>query len=145
MKRRELLSVVVAGIGAIATSPITQAEVRVRRVSRWPRRQRVYRRRFRRISFTRVVYGRPFWVVPVRLAPGWELMHGNRVVVVKEIRAIEKNGQKSEVALVEDNTGKSEQVEILREDNGENAGEIGGSVVPDEDITTPTVPSKEGE
>ena len=144
MKRRDLLSGVFAIFGAIALAPVAEAEPRPRRVARWPRRRRLYRRRFRRFAFTRVVFGRPHWVVPVSLVVGWELMHRNRVVVVKETRIIEKDGQKSEVAIVQDSTGKTEEVEILREDNVENADELEGSVVPDDDTATPTVPEKEG-
>jgi hypothetical protein len=91
------------------------------------------------------MFGRPFWVVPVGLVVGWELMHHDRVVVVKETRIIEKDGQKTEVAVVQDSTGKTEEVEILREDNAENPEELEGSVVPDEDSSTPTVPAREGE
>jgi hypothetical protein len=145
MKRRDLLSGVFAIFGAIALAPTAEAEPRPRRVARWPRRRRYYRRRFRRFAFTRVVFGRPFWVVPVGMMVGWELMHRNRVVVVKETRIVEKDGQKTEVAVIQDSTGKAEQVEILREDNVENADELEGSVVPDDDTSTPTVPAKEAE
>lgn len=142
MKRRELLSGLCAAIGAIALSTETQADPRPRRRARWPRRRRLYRRRFRRVAFTRVVFGRPFWVVPMGLMVGWELMHRDRVVVVKETRILEKDGQKTEVAVVEDSAGKLEQVEILREDNAENSEELEGSVVPEEDTATPTVPQE---
>jgi hypothetical protein len=145
MKRRDLLSGVFAMLGAVGLATTAQAEPRPRRVARWPRRRRLYRRRFRRFAFTRVVFGRPFWVVPVGLVVGWELMHRDRVIVVKETRIVEKDGQKTEVALVQDSTGKTEEVEILREDNAENSEELEGSVVPDEDSSTPTVPAREGE
>jgi hypothetical protein len=142
MKRRDLLPGVFAMFGAIALSTAAEAEPQRRKVARWPRRRRFYRRRFRRFAFTRVVFGRPFWVVPVSLVIGWELMHRNRVVVVKETRIIEKDGQKTEVAVVQDSTGKSEEVEILREDNVENSEELEGSVIPDEDTATPAVPEE---
>lgn len=143
MKRREWLCAALALAGTLGLSTESDADVRVRRAVRWPRRRRFYRRRFRRVAFTRVVLGRTFWVVPVGLAVGWELMHRDRVVVVRETRVVVKDGQKTEVAVVEDSHGKTEEVEILREDNAENATELTGSAVPDDDTTTPTVPSQE--
>jgi len=106
------------------------------------RRIRV-RRRIRRVAFTRIVFGRPLWVVPVGLAVGWELMHENRVVVVKETRIVEKEGRKTEVAIVQDGKGKTEQIEITREDTLENGKELDGSMLPDIDKTTPALEREE--
>ena len=95
------------------------------------------RRRFRRYAFTRARFGRPVWVVPVGLSVGWELAHSNRVVVVREIKTTEVDGQKTEVAVVEDAAGKSEQIEIMREDSAENANELEGSEIAEDDTESP--------
>jgi CRISPR/Cas system Type II protein with McrA/HNH and RuvC-like nuclease domain len=103
------------------------------------RTRRRVRRRIRRRAVRRVVFGRPVWVVPVGLAVGWELAYENRIVVVKEIKVVEKDGMKVQVASVQDSTGKTEDVEILREDNADNRRDLEGSVLPDNDKTTPGV------
>jgi hypothetical protein len=132
MNRRSLLLGVCSALGLGIFSSVSHSQVRVRVGPRrhWRRR---FRRRFRRFAFTRSVFGRPFWVVPVGLAVGWELVHRDRVVVVKEIQIIEKDGQKSEVAIVEDATGSVETVEILREDNADNAKELEGTAIAEDD------------
>jgi hypothetical protein len=99
------------------------------------------RRRIRRHAFIRVRFGRPFWVVPVALAIGWELSLRNRIVVVRETRIVEKGGAKTEVAIVQGADGKSEQIEITREDTAENREDLEGSVLDDTDTTTPSVES----
>ena len=86
-----------------------------------------------------MVLGRPVWVVPVGLAVGWKLFYENRVVVVKEIKVVEKDGVKVQVASVQDSSGKVEDVEILREDSDENRKDLEGSVLPDDDKKTPGV------
>jgi hypothetical protein len=78
-------------------------------------------------------------VVPVGLAAGWELAYENRIVVVKEIKVVEKDGAKVQVAVVQDSSGKLEDVEILREDTDENRKNLEGSVLPDDDKKTPGV------
>lgn len=75
----------------------------------------------------------------MHMAVGWELMHANRVVVVKEIHVVEKAGVKSEVAVVQGADGKTEQIEITREDTPENAQDLAGSVLEDGDVTTPAI------
>jgi hypothetical protein len=77
--------------------------------------------------------------VPVALAIGWELVHENRIVVVKEIRFVERDGVKVEVAVVEDSAGVTEEVEVLREDTAANRQELEGSLIADADRTTPGV------
>jgi len=77
--------------------------------------------------------------VPVGLAVSWELMHENRVVVVKELKTVDRNGAKIQVAVVQDGAGKVEDVEILREDTEDNRKDLEGSVLPDSDKTTPGV------
>ncbi len=105
-----------------------------------PRRRRFrIRRRIRRHAFTRVIYGRPFWVVPVGLAVGWELSHRNRVVVVRETRIIERDGKKTEVAVVEDASGNKETIDITRENTADNSKNLKGSVVDEGDTATPAV------
>jgi hypothetical protein len=86
-------------------------------------------RRARRHASTRVVSGRLFWVVPAELTAGWELVYRKRVVVVRETRIVERNGRKSEIAMVEDSGRHCSTVEITREDNAENSLALEGSVV----------------
>jgi hypothetical protein len=125
-----------AGFGFAAQPSAALAQV-VRRHRRRVRRR--VRRRIRRRAVTRVVLGRPLWVVPVRLAVGWELVRDNRVVIVKETKVVERAGAKVEVAIVEDDQGKTEQVEILREDTRENGQELEGSTLAASDHTTPGI------
>jgi hypothetical protein len=104
--------------------------------------RRRIRRRIRRVAVTRMVFGRPFWLVPVGLAVGWELVHANRVVVVKEIKVVEREGHKVEVATVEDHSGKREDIEITREDTPENRKDLDGTRLADGDTTSPFVESE---
>jgi len=66
-------------------------------------------------------------------------MHENRVVVVKETKLIERDGNKVEVAVVQDQQGKTEQIDLLREDNADNAKDLEGSRLTDNDKSTPAV------
>jgi hypothetical protein len=137
MNRRNLFSMLAApAFALIFSSSNAIANPNPRRRIRGPIR---VRRRIRRHAFTRVMFGRPFWVVPVGLAVGWELDHRNRVVIVKETRIIERDGRKTEVAIVEDNNGKVEQIDITREDTAGNSRNLRGNEVPEGDATTPTV------
>lgn len=139
MKRRDLAAAFAAVFGALlavnSTDVAAQPALRRRRRVR----RRVVRRRYRRLAVTRVVLGRRLWVVPVGLAVGWELVHDNRVVVVREIKVVERGGARVEVAVVQDAAGKSEEVEVLREDTPDNRKELEGSVVADSDENTPSV------
>jgi high-affinity K+ transport system ATPase subunit B len=136
MNRRSFLTNLALGLnGALILS--TDAEAALIRRRRRIRRR--IRRRMRRRVVIRTVLGRPFWVVPVGLAVGWELMHNNRVVVVKETRIIERDGAKVEVAVVQDSNGSTEQIDVLREDTADNRKNLPGSVLPDDDKTTPGV------
>ena len=105
---------------------------------RWRRRRHV-RRRVRRRVVTRTVFGRPFWVVPVGLAVGWELVHRDRVVVVERIRVVEREGQRVEVAIVTDAAGKTEEIEVVREDTPENIQDLEGSLLAENDQSTPGI------
>lgn len=138
MQRRAFITatlVTLAGAGIVRSS-VSEAQIPLRRRRRIRRR---IRRRMRRRVVTRMVLGRPFWVVPVGLAVGWELLHNERVVVVKETHFVERDDAKIEVALVQDSTGKMEQVDILREDTADNRKNLQGSVLPDDDRSTPGV------
>jgi hypothetical protein len=94
-----------------------------------PREQEV-RRRIRRRVFTRVMDGRPYWIVPTQVAVGWELVNAQRVVVV---RLLEERA-----ALVADVGGPIQRIDIAREDNTSNSQELDGSVLEADDITTPS-------
>jgi hypothetical protein len=86
-----------------------------------------------------MVLGRPVWVVPVGLAIGWELVHENQVVVVKETKFVEIGGAKTEVVIVQHSNGKTEQVEVAREDTPENGANLEGTILPADDTKTPGV------
>jgi hypothetical protein len=138
MNRRDFAAAFAAVFGtALAVDPTNALAQPVRRRRRRIRRR--VRRRFRRVAVTRVVLGRRLWVVPVGLAIGWELVHENRVVIVREIRVVERDRARVEVAVVQDSAGKTEEVEVLREDTRENRTELEGSVIADSDQTTPGV------
>jgi hypothetical protein len=142
MNRRALSAALVALLGvAIAAEPFAVSAQAVRRRRRRVRRR--IRRRFRRRAVTRVVFGRRFWIVPVGLAIGWELVHDNRVVVVKETRIVERDGNRVEVAVVADSSGSTEEVEIIREDTAENSEELEGSRIAADDRATPGIEIEE--
>lgn len=87
----------------------------------------------------RTIGGRKLWVVPVGMALGWELMLDDRVVVVKETKVIEKEAAKIEVVVVVHTDGTTEEVEVHREDDEENAVEQEGTELGAEDTTTPAI------
>lgn len=137
MQRRGFLAVMLMlGSASVLGAADSEAQAIIRRRRRIRRR---IRRRMRRRVVTRIVLGRPFWVVPVGLAVGWELMHENRVVVVTETRFIERDGVRVEVAVVQDNNGETEQVDVLREDTADNRKNMQGTILPDDDKSTPGV------
>ena len=137
MQRRSFLAVMLAALdGATLIDAGNEANATIRRRRRVRRR---IRRRMRRRAVTRMVLGRPLWVVPIGLTVGWELMHDNRVVVVKETKYIERDGAKVEVAVVQSSDGNTEQVEVLREDTAGNRKNLQGSILPDDDTATPGV------
>jgi hypothetical protein len=140
MNRRDFAAAFAAVFGATLTVDPTEADAQpARRARRRRVRRRVVRRRYRRAAVTRVVLGRRLWVVPVGLAIGWELVHDNRVVVVREIKVVEREGARVEVAVVQDSAGKTEEVEMLREDTADNRKELEGTVLADSDRSTPGV------
>jgi hypothetical protein len=138
MKRRNFFAALAVPLGVVLATHASDvlAYDNPRRRVRY--RLRV-RRRIRRHAFTRIRFGRPFWVVPIGLAAGWELSHDHRVVVVRETRIVEKNGVASEVAVVQDAGGKTEEIEITREDTADNRQNLAGSVLDEADTTTPAI------
>jgi hypothetical protein len=144
MDRRELLGSLGAGFVGALVSGLGSAEAGPRAIHRRRVRRRIRRRIRRRVIF-RTIAGRRVWVVPVGLAVGWELVHENRVVVVKETKYVEVGGARTEVAIVQGSDGKTEQVEVAREDTPENSKNLEGSVLPDGDKKTPGVDSESDE
>ena len=136
LRRRFVVSSLMA-VAALAVAPDALAGPRRRRVRRRVRRR--IRRRHRRRVVRRMVLGRPVWVVPVGVAIGWELVDQDRVVVVHETRIVEREGVKVEVLVVTDSSGRSEEIEVVREDTPEGAVELEGSPIADTDTTTPGV------
>ena len=146
MNRRQFLTGLVAGAVSLTVLPaLADAATPARRRRRRRRVRRRIRRRIRRRAVRRMVRGRPFWVVPVGLAVGWELLHEDRVVVVREVRVVEVDGVKTEIAVVvpadakvePGRTAAVEEIAILREDTKDNAEELEGSRLPDDDKSTP--------
>jgi hypothetical protein len=138
MNRRTLLASLAAVFGAALVFGCGEAEAQ-RGPARRRRVRRLIRRRHRRRVVLRIVNGRPVWVVPVALAVGWELLHRDRVVIVKETKVVEKDGRKVEIAVVQDSAGKTEAIEIVREDTADNTVALKGSALPQGDTTTPGV------
>lgn len=138
MQRRDFLTGILGVVAGTVAGLSASGEAEAQIIRRRMRRRRI-RRRIRRHVVVRSVFGRPFWVVPVGMAIGWELAHGNRVVVVKETRYVEREGQRIEVAVVQDDQGKTEEVEILRENTPENRNNQKGSILPEGDKATPGV------
>ena len=142
LDRRRLLVSLGGILGGVVTLGWSDAAGSQRaRAGRARRRvRRRVRRRIRRRIVRRVVLGRRVWVAPVALAVGWELaLAPNRVVVVKETKFVERAGTRVEVAVVQGTDGKTEELEIAREDTAENAKNLEGSVLPNDDKTTPGV------
>ncbi len=110
--------------------PVRRERKRRRRV-----RRRHRRRRHRRRVVRRAWRGHHRWVVPVALAVGWELAYENRIVVVREIKVVEVEGEKTEVIVTED----GEEIYIVREDDSTNSAVQDGSFLADDDTTTPGV------
>jgi len=146
VNRREALSlfaVFVSGILVFGFSDVAMGQRGPVRRARRRVRRRVRRRIRRRVTF-RIVAGRWVWVAPVALAVGWELvLDNNRVVVVKETKFVERSGTKVEVAVVQGADGKTEELEIVRENTAENSKDLQGSILPDDDKTTPAVEKEE--
>ena len=139
MDRRSCLAALAAVFGVLLTTRQTDVEagMRVRHARRRVRRH--VRRRIRRRVVIRMVFGRRFWVVPVGLAIGWELVHDNRVLIVRETRIVERDATRVEVVVVQESGGKTEEIEVIREDTSGNRKNLEGSVLADDDKSTPGV------
>lgn len=125
------------GLGAFALlallpRPATAHPVWRPATPRWRRARPRFRIR-RRVHLRRVL-GRSLWVVPVGLAAGWELLHEERLVLVRETRVLVHDGQPRELATVADADGRLHEVEILREDTPQNRLELTGSALTDEEL-----------
>jgi hypothetical protein len=144
--RRQALSLLASFVSGLLIFGFSDDALGRRGVIRRHRRRvrrRVRRRIRRRVTF-RIVAGRWIWMAPVALAVGWELvLNNNRVVVVKEIKFIERSGTKVEIAVVQGADGKIEEIEIVRENTAENSNDLQGSILPDEDKTTPAIEKEE--
>lgn len=111
------------GLAALALLPLTAAAHPVWRPNapRWRRARPLHLTR--RWVHVRWVRGRPVWVVPVGIAAGWELVHDDRLLQVRETRVVMHDGERRELATVADAGGRLSQVEILREDTPDKAPE----------------------
>jgi len=78
-------------------------------------------------------------VVPVAVAVGWELMRDDKVVVVKEVKVVEVEAEPREIVVVVHADGTQEEIEIVREDDENNAVELEGSILPEGDEKTPGI------
>ena len=145
VSRRGVLSSIAGfccGVFALSRAEGAAGQRRVVRARRRVRRR--VRRRFRRRVAFRTIAGRRVWVAPLALAVGWEMvLDDNRVVVVKETRFVERSGARVEVVVVQGADGKTEELEILRENTAENSKDIPGSILPDDDKTTPGIEKEE--
>ena len=136
--RRTFLTRLAAAITAMAAGVTIwpeEGEAGPRRRKRRRVRRRRRRRRHRRRVARRKWRNRHRWVVPVALAVGWELAHEDRVVVVKEIKYIEVEGEKTEAIITTD----GEEIPIEREDDKTNSVAEEGSFLADDDTSTPGV------
>ena len=144
-RRAFVTSVIGIVAGALARASEDVEGGQRRPVVRHRRRvRRRVRRRIRRRVTTRMILGRRVWVAPLALAIGWELaLAADSVVVVREVRFIERAGARVEVVVVQGADGKSEELEIVREDTPDNIKAVPGSVLPDSDKTTPFTEAEE--
>jgi anti-sigma-K factor RskA len=146
--RRSFLHALLAGLtlaapGLAHADPRTRAHRRVRRKVR-----RRVRRRIRRRAIWRATRGWRLLTVPVAMAVGWELALDDRVVVVHEVRTVEKIGDAGkpvnvEVVVVDGASGKREEIVIERADNAENGKDLDGTVLAADDTRSPSVEREE--
>ncbi|MCO4774264.1 MAG: hypothetical protein KDA24_29830, partial [Deltaproteobacteria bacterium] len=68
-----------------------------------------------------------------------ELAHEDRIVVVKEIKVIEVEGESTEAII----TTEGEEILIEREDDDANSKAEQGSTLPENDTKTPAVETEE--
>ena len=145
--RRSFLIGLLAGATCLSPAlslagPRTKAPRRVRRKVR-----RLIRRRIRRRAVWRARHGWRVLAIPVALAVGWELLIDDRVVVVRELKTVDKNDDLGKAVRVEvvvvDGGGKSEEIVVQREDSPENAQELDGTVLGEGEKDGPSVEKEE--
>ena len=85
------------------------------------RRRRVHRRRVRRRVVWRTNRGVRRLVVPVAVAPGWELVVDDRVVVVKQVHP--------DAIVVAHADGTTEKIPVRKQDTEENKQDLEGSEI----------------
>ncbi len=83
------------------------------------RRRRVRRRRTRRRVRWRVVRGRRRLIVPAAVAVGWEIVEGDKVMVVREVH--------EHRIVVEHSDGTIQEIEVEKDDTPENTEDLEGS------------------
>ena len=120
MNRRSFVAGAFAALGLSALPFAAEGGPKQRRKRRRKRRRRRRRRRrrIRRRAAWRVVTGHRLLIVPVAVAVGWELALDGRIVIVTEVH---------DDHLVVEANGKTEKVDILKEDTKENAEELEGT------------------
>lgn len=128
------LALALSALGAGIAAWPEESEAGPRAKRRKVRRRR-RRRRHRRRVVRRAWHGRHRWVVPLAIAVGWELQHEDRVVVVREIKVIEVEGESTEVVVTTD----GEEIPIEREDDATNGKIEEGSFLADDDTASPGV------
>ncbi len=140
-RRQALLGILAAAFGAAVGLDEAEAGPRrpAKKARKRRRRRRRVRRRIRRRVRWRTIGKRRRLVVPVALAVGWELFYDDRVVVVHEVKTVEKEAEKVEVVVIVNSDGSKEEVEIQREDTEENGSELEGTELAAEDTTTPAI------
>ena len=131
MDRRTMLGLLASTV-CLTAAGADAGPLRRRRVRRRIRRR--VRRRIRRRVIWRTVGARRALVVPLALAVGWELALDNRVVVVHEVRP-------DVIVVVDPKTNAKEEVAVVKEDTADNAKELEGTVVAEND----SVPFRENE
>lgn len=145
MTRRGVLSLMAGALGGLLAFAPAESDGGQRRARRARRRvrRRVRRRIRRRVTF-RTVAGRRVWIAPAALAVGWELvLDHDRVVVVTQLKTVDRAGATVELAVVRGPDGKTEEIEIVHEDTAENKKDLQGSVLPDGDTSTPAIEGDE--
>lgn len=110
MQRRTLLALAAAGAGAMALPPAAAHPTweGLRRLRR-PQPTAPHRVHQRELP------GRVWWVVPLGLAIGQELLHENQRVRVRALWQVQVDGAPREMARVVDAAGLARDVEIVRD------------------------------
>jgi len=134
---RTLAAAVLSLIAGATAGPLARERRRRRR-----RVRRRIRRRIRRRVFFRMAAGRRLLIVPVAAAAGWELVVEKEVVVIKEVRAVEKGGTPSEILVVVRTDGTEKEYAAAREDNKTNGADLEGSVLADDRKDVPGIESE---